>query len=629
MKRLLTTLVILLVVIVVGLTALVMLVNPNDFRHYLVEKVAQKSGYQLAFQGDMRWHVWPTLSIITGPVSLTAEGATQPAISAENMRLDVELWPLISHHLAVEQIVLDGAVVRHTPESQPHNIVSKEPIAPSGIKTTPNQASSNQWLLDIEKVEISNSLIIWQTEKDEFNLRNINLLLKKSANKQLSIAFSGNLNKNQQELSFDAKAGIDLSQLSQQISGQISQIDYQLTGVDLPEAGISGKISANVEYLNTSPARLNLDTLMITANDSDLNGHLAATLDDIPDFKLKLSSSTLNLDSLFGTGIAMNNDGAQTTKKNEASVSENSLNSSSATRVGVKPVISGTRKEKYNLSALANFTAETHATIKTLTYRGMVVNNVIFNAVNQAPTLTVSQLSGEAFGGTFMLPVELNYAQTPAIVKAQPDFENVNLTPLLAAFELPKKLSGVLTVKGDFSGPGYDANAIKNLWQGNAALLLRNAQLSGLNIPVLIQQSLSRVTNKINAPADSGNVTQVQQLTANGQLNKGRFNLSALKATSELVVITGNGWLNLPSETLDVNLGVQITKGWGGDLRFIQQLQSISIPLRIYGSWVNLQYQLNVERLVRDELKTQAKQAIGNWLKKEEQQQLNNLLNAF
>lgn len=67
----------------------------------------------------------------------------------------------------------------------------------------------------------------------------------------------------------------------------------------------------------------------------------------------------------------------------------------------------------------------------------------------------------------------------------------------------------------------------------------------------------------------------------------------------------------------------------GGDLRFIQQLQSISIPLRIYGSWVNLQYQLNVERLVRDELKTQAKQAIGNWLKKEEQQQLNNLLNAF
>lgn len=42
MKRFLTTLIILLVVIVAGLTTLVMLVNPNDFRHYIVEQVEKK-----------------------------------------------------------------------------------------------------------------------------------------------------------------------------------------------------------------------------------------------------------------------------------------------------------------------------------------------------------------------------------------------------------------------------------------------------------------------------------------------------------------------------------------------------------------------------------------------------------
>ncbi|MEX6002913.1 hypothetical protein AB6H14_12670 [Providencia vermicola] len=51
MKRFLTTLVILLVVIVVGLTALVMLVNPNDFRQYLVEKVEKKAGIKLTLKG--------------------------------------------------------------------------------------------------------------------------------------------------------------------------------------------------------------------------------------------------------------------------------------------------------------------------------------------------------------------------------------------------------------------------------------------------------------------------------------------------------------------------------------------------------------------------------------------------
>lgn len=39
MKRFLTTLAILLVVILAGLTALVLLINPNDFRGYLIERV--------------------------------------------------------------------------------------------------------------------------------------------------------------------------------------------------------------------------------------------------------------------------------------------------------------------------------------------------------------------------------------------------------------------------------------------------------------------------------------------------------------------------------------------------------------------------------------------------------------
>lgn len=40
MRRILTTLMILLAVIVAGLTSLVLLVNPNDFRAYMVHEVA-------------------------------------------------------------------------------------------------------------------------------------------------------------------------------------------------------------------------------------------------------------------------------------------------------------------------------------------------------------------------------------------------------------------------------------------------------------------------------------------------------------------------------------------------------------------------------------------------------------
>ncbi len=69
MRRFLTTLMILLVVLVAGLSALVLLVNPNDFRDDMVKQVAARSGYQLQLDGPLRWHVW-LYSDLFRPMSL-------------------------------------------------------------------------------------------------------------------------------------------------------------------------------------------------------------------------------------------------------------------------------------------------------------------------------------------------------------------------------------------------------------------------------------------------------------------------------------------------------------------------------------------------------------------------------
>ena len=63
MRRILTTLMILLAVIVAGLTSLVLLVNPNDFRAYMVHEVAERSGYQLDLDAVSYTHLTlPTTS---------------------------------------------------------------------------------------------------------------------------------------------------------------------------------------------------------------------------------------------------------------------------------------------------------------------------------------------------------------------------------------------------------------------------------------------------------------------------------------------------------------------------------------------------------------------------------------
>ncbi len=144
MRRILTTLMILLAVIVAGLTSLVLLVNPNDFRAYMVHEVAERSGYQLELDGPLRWHVWPQLSILSGRMTLTARGAEEPVIRADNMRLDVALLPLLSHQLQVKQVMLKGAVIQLTPKTEAVRD-SAAPVVPHD--NTPAAGPGGPWVV--------------------------------------------------------------------------------------------------------------------------------------------------------------------------------------------------------------------------------------------------------------------------------------------------------------------------------------------------------------------------------------------------------------------------------------------------------------------------------------------------
>ncbi|MGP4123490.1 MAG: AsmA family protein [Sodalis sp. (in: enterobacteria)] len=175
MSRLLTTLFILLVVVVAGLMTMVVLIDPNDFRSYMMSQVEQRSRYHLSLEGDLRWHAWPQLSILAGRIKLTATGAAVPIISAENIRLDVALWPLLSHQLSVKQVMLKGAVITLTPDSAIRRF-ENSPIAPAD---TLEPEKDNNWSWNIGSLQVADSLLIWQRDANEqLNLRDLNLQMK-------------------------------------------------------------------------------------------------------------------------------------------------------------------------------------------------------------------------------------------------------------------------------------------------------------------------------------------------------------------------------------------------------------------------------------------------------------------
>ncbi|WP_337239822.1 outer membrane assembly protein AsmA [Proteus faecis] len=628
MKRFLTTLAILLVVILAGLTALVLLINPNDFRGYLIERVEKQSGYKLTLQDDMRWHVWPKLSIISGKMSLTAPGAEMPLVTADNMRLDVELLPLLSHQLEVKEVMLKGAVVRQTPESKAIPKISP-PSTPRDISRPVIEPRANNWQLNIAKVNISDSLIIWQMKDGEqLNLRDINLSLKTDEKKQVSLEMSTKVNRDRREIMLNIVANADMKSYPYQVSGNITQLDYALSGVGIPENGIAGSLTSDFHIQNEGVRKISLNNLNLTANDSQLQGNISAEFADTTRYQVDLKGEQLNLNTLLPELAATNTTETVllTSKDNKTSPLFSLFNTAHAApapnaTIMAKPVITSVAVEskEYDLTHWSNIEFTLKLALNKLLYKDLEINNFKLDALNNPNSLNIKTLTGQLLQGDFSLPTVISTSIVPAHISMDITMNNIPLQPLLRVFNQPENFSGLISAKGNLEGTGYNRKAFYNYWQGTLNTSVTQFKMQGLNVPQVIQQSVAQATDKVIYPEDVESYTQADNVIAQFKLApKGKVTINSLDAQAEAYQIKGQGKVDLQRHDLDVMLLVNIKKGWGKENDFIRQLAKIEIPLRLYGDWNAIQYELNIEKLLRDQLQQKAKQAIDNWLNKQD-----------
>ncbi|ATA18632.1 AsmA protein [Gibbsiella quercinecans] len=596
MKRLLTTLAILLVVLVAGMAALVLLINPNDFRAYMVKKVEQKSGYHLTLDGDLRWHVWPQLSILAGRMTLTAPGAAAPVVSADNMRLDVELLPLLSHQLSVKQVMLKNGVIRLTPDSEEQTV----PGAPAAPTSNAEEPAVAAWKFDIDNLRIVDSLLIWQRANNEqINVRDINLTLQQNGQHQAQLALSSRVNRDQRDLAFTLAADLDLQQYPQQISANISQFTYQLDGADITNGGIKGEGSVQAVYQRVQQ-QLALKNMVLSANDSQLTGDAQLQFGSVPHYAVNLSSLHLNLDTLSGW------------KDNIGEAPQ---------PAPLAPVIASPPDEAQSLNVLRDFTAQLALKADRLTYRGLEIAQLALQAENQRGLLTLGALGGKLAGGEFSLPGELDVRSAKPAITLRPDIKQIELGPVLKAFDMPQVITGKFNLQGTFGGDKLSAEAFKHSWHGDAQLAMQNVQLHGLNIQQLIQQAVARSDSRVSGQEKYQRYTEVQRLTARAHLNAGAVKVSELQADSSALNLRGAGTLDIPGKQCDMTLNVQVTDGWQGNNDLIALLRKTAIPLRVYGPWDRLNYQLKVDQLLRQSLQNRAKDALNKWAEKNKDSQ--------
>lgn len=604
MRRVLTTLMILLVVLVAGLSALVLLVNPNDFRAYMVRQVEARSGYELKLDGPLRWHVWPQLSILSGRMSLTAPGASQPLVSADNMRLDVALIPLFSHQLQVDQVMLKGAVIQLTPQTE----TVRKPDAPVAPRenTLPDEPSDTGWSFDIANLKVADSVLVFQHEDDEqITVRNINLRMEQDPNHIATVELSGRVNRDQRDLNLSMNAIVNASDYPHRLTADVKQLNWQLTGADLPTQGITGQGTLQAVW-HEENKQLELNGLNLQANDSSLKGQASVSLAEKPKWVFDLQFDKLNLENLLPPQpVGTTDDAATQTGQSQA--------------VKPRPVISS-NLDQPNYNGLRGFTADILLKANSVRWRGIDFTDVSSQMFNHNGLLVISELSGKMGAGNISLPGTLDVRREVARAEFKPRLDNIEIGAILKAFQYPIDLTGQLTLAGDFSGTRIDAEAFRRDWQGQAHIELNNSRMEGLNFQQLVQQAVER-SSSVKAQENYDSATRLDRFTSELTLDNGQLSLDEMQGTSSLLSLTGEGKLDLVKETADTRFNVRVLSGWEGEGELIDFLKATPIPLSVYGKWQALNYSLQVDQLLRKHLQDEAKRRLNDWAERNKDSQ--------
>jgi len=153
----------LVALIVLALGAILLFVNPNEYRDDIAKLVEQKTGRPLTIRGDLGLKVFPWIALDIHDVTLGNPPGygNEPFLTVQRASVGVKLIPLLSKRVEVSRVGVDGLAVTLISRSKAENNwkdlgESKAPAEPTSSGPPP-QAS-------IGGVDISKSSLVYRDE---------------------------------------------------------------------------------------------------------------------------------------------------------------------------------------------------------------------------------------------------------------------------------------------------------------------------------------------------------------------------------------------------------------------------------------------------------------------------------
>jgi AsmA protein len=108
LKRVLFSLVVVVIVALVGIAIFLLTFDPNAYKSKLEEIVYNRYQRTLAINGDIQLSLFPRIGLSVQDVSLSNRNSTDAFASIDSARFAVAIWPLMFNRLVVDHVAVTG-----------------------------------------------------------------------------------------------------------------------------------------------------------------------------------------------------------------------------------------------------------------------------------------------------------------------------------------------------------------------------------------------------------------------------------------------------------------------------------------------------------------------------------------
>ncbi len=594
---------------IVAATAVVLLVDPNDYRDDIQSWVKAQTGQELSIEGDMKLSLFPWIGVELGAVTLRNPPgfADAPLAHIGGAAVKARLLPLLGGRLEVSRITLQGLELnleidkegRANWDALTGTETPASPSAPATEQATPPPSLA---ALAIGGISLENATLRWTDHSsgqryllDELSLETGPIALQRpfdiNGRFHLSIsdpALRGRIN-------FDSK--ITLDPRRQTYRAQQFRIEAALEGPALPHSSMRTTLRSNI-HVDLASEQVVMEDLQTQLDERiNLKGKLQLTNFSQPALRFTADVDQIDLDHYLP----------------ETAQSTPATSPGAAAAAGTLAL---------PMEALRGLDLQGRLTVGKLRVSALRISDLAATVQARNGLIRLNPLNAQLYEGHYRGDMLLDVRGKTPLFAVHERLEGVQTGPLLKDY----MDNDILVARADaeirlLSG-GLTLDEIQRRLKGTAMVALSDGALKGVNLARMIREVAAAAKGEPLPPDDQPKATDFTDLQATFRIQGGRVSNDNLRMNSPFLRVAGEGEVDLLQRNIDYLLRARLVgnpAGQGG--KALEELQGLDIPIRVSGNLEQPKFQVDkafITHVLRREVEKKIQKKLEKALEKKQ-----------